>query len=102
MACRVALMMMVALFFTAVPAWAILESDETLAEQAHISMVDAITVAQKTIPGKPIHVKMGKDLGHTVYQVEILGNDNKSKWVYVDAANGAVTEAKRSSLPSVP
>jgi uncharacterized membrane protein YkoI len=59
-------------------------------------------VAERTIPGKPVHVEMGKDLGHTVYQVEILDKDNKSRWVYVDAMNGAVTEAKRSSLPSVP
>jgi len=93
---------MLALLITVVPARALFESDKTLAGQAQISMVEAIAVAQKTIPGKPIHVEMGKDLGHTVYQVEILGSDNKSKWVYVDAMDGAVTEAKRSSLPSVP
>ena len=89
---------------TAIPAWAMFESDKTLAGDAKISMAEAITVAQQTIPGQPIHVKMGmgKDLDHTVYQVEILDKDNKSRWVYVDAMNGAVTEAKRSSLPSVP
>lgn len=101
MASRVVCMML-AFLFTAMPAWAIFESDKTLAGQAKISMADAITVAQQTIPGKPVHVEMGKDLGHTVYQVEIVDRDNKSRWVYVDAMNGAVTEAKRSSLPSVP
>jgi len=48
-------------------------------------MAEAITVAEQTIPGKPVHVEMGKDLGHTVYQVEIVDKDNKSRWVYVDA-----------------
>jgi uncharacterized membrane protein YkoI len=81
------------------PAWAIFESDRTLAEQAKISMAEAITTAQKIIPGRPVHVEMGKDLGHTVYQVEILDRDNKSRWVYVDAATGSVTEAKSSFLP---
>lgn len=81
------------------PAWAIFESDRTLAEQAKISMAEAITTAEKIIPGKPVHVEMGKDLGHTVYQVEIIGRDNKSRWVYVDAMTGSVTEAKRSLLP---
>jgi uncharacterized membrane protein YkoI len=91
-----------ALPFVASPAWAIFESDKTLAEQAKISMAEAITVAQQTIPGKPVHVEMGKDLGHTVYKVEVVDKDNKSRWVYVDAINGAVTDAKRSALPSLP
>jgi len=102
MARRVVFAIMLVQVLAAIPAWAIFESDKTLAAQAKISMAEAITVAERTIPGKPVHVEMGKDLGHTVYQVEILDKDNKSRWVYVDATNGAVTEAKRSSLPSVP
>jgi uncharacterized membrane protein YkoI len=102
MARRVVFAIMLVQVLAAIPASAIFESDKTLAGQAKISMADAITVAERTIPGKPVHVEMGKDLGHTVYQVEILDKDNKSRWVYVDATNGAVTEAKRSSLPSVP
>jgi len=90
------------LLVTAIPASAMFESDKTLAGEAKISMAEAITVAERTIPGQPVHVKMGKDMEHTVYQVEILDKDKKSRWVYVDAMNGAVTEAKRSSLPSVP
>jgi uncharacterized membrane protein YkoI len=102
MARRVVFAIMLVQLLAAIPAWAIFESDKTLAGQAKISMAEAITVAERTIPGKPVHVEMGKDLGHTVYQVEILDKDNKPRWVYVDAMNGAVTEAKRSSLPSVP
>jgi uncharacterized membrane protein YkoI len=91
-----------ALMLTTIPAWAIFESDNTLADQAKVSMTEAIHVAQQTIPGKPVHVKMGKDLGYTVYQVEIMDKDSKSRWVYLDAANGALTEVKRSSFPSLP
>jgi len=83
---------------SASPAWAIFESDKTLAERAKISMEEAIGTAQQVIPGQPVHVQMGKDAGHTVYKVEILDKDHKSRWVYIDATNGAVTEAKSSSL----
>jgi uncharacterized membrane protein YkoI len=96
------LFIILVLLCASVPARAIFESDKTLAEQAKISMVEAITVAEHVIPGKPVHVQMGKDLDHTVYKVEIVDKDNKSRWIYVDAMTGAVTEVKRSSLPSIP
>ena len=101
MASRVVFITLV-LLCTSVPARAIFESDKTRAEQAKISMAEAITVAEHTIPGTPVQVQMGKDLGHTVYKIEIVNKENKSRWVYVDAATGAVTEAKHSSLPSIP
>jgi uncharacterized membrane protein YkoI len=86
-----------AMLFTvaSAPTWAIFESNKELVEQARISMEEAIITAQQTIPGQPVHVKMGKDAGHTVYQIEILDKNKKSRWVYVDATNGAVTETKR-------
>jgi uncharacterized membrane protein YkoI len=86
-----------ALMFTAIciPAWGLFESDNKVATEAKISMVEAITTAQKTIPGPPVHVEMGRDAGHTVYQIEIRDKDNKSRWVYVDTMTGAITEAKR-------
>jgi uncharacterized membrane protein YkoI len=77
------------------PAWAFFESNQQLAEDARISMADAITIAEKIIPGKPVHAQIGKDLGHTVYQIEIIDKDKKFRWVYIDATNGSVTEAKR-------
>jgi len=85
------------MFFSAasLPASALFESDSELAREARISMVEAITTAQKTIPGQPIHVEMGKDSGKTVYQIQMLDKDNKTRWVYVDTMTGAVTEAKR-------
>jgi uncharacterized membrane protein YkoI len=94
---RATLPTILALTVTAVsvPAWALFESDNKVAKEAKISMVEAITTAQKTIPGQPVHVEMGRDAGHTVYQIEIRDKDNKSRWVYVDTMTGAITEAKR-------
>ena len=94
---RPTLVTTLAMLFTvaSAPTWAIFESDEKLAEEATISMEEAIITAQQTIPGQAVHVKMGTDAGHTVYKVEIMDKNKKSRWVYVDATNGAVTEAKR-------
>ena len=94
---RGTLPIILALVFTAVyvPAWALFESDNKVAKEAKISMVDAIRVAEKTIPGQPVRVEVGRDAGKTVYQIEIRDKDNKSRWVYVDTMTGAVTEAKR-------
>ena len=77
------------------PASALFESNKELAGQARISMAEAITIAERTIPGKPVHVELGKDGDHTVYRVEVRDRAKKSRWVYVDTMTGAVTEAKR-------
>lgn len=89
--------MFIMLLFSAMPdpAGALFESDNQLAREAKISMVEAIATAQKTIPGQPVRVEMGKDSGKTVYQIELVDKDNKSRWVYVDTMTGAITEAKR-------
>jgi uncharacterized membrane protein YkoI len=94
---RATLPTILALTVTAVsvPAWALFESDNKVAKEAKISMAEAVTTAQKTIPGQPVHVEMGRDAGHTVYQIEILDKNNKSRWAYVETMTGAVTEAKR-------
>jgi uncharacterized membrane protein YkoI len=82
------------LTFGAGSAWAIFESNKTLIDQARISMIEAIKAAEKNIPGKPVEVKMGKDEGKVVYEVEILDANNKNRWVYVDATNGKIVESK--------
>ena len=94
---RATLPTILALMVTAVslPAWGLFESDNKVAKGAKISMVDAITVAEKTIPGQPVRAEVGRDAGKTVYKIEIRDKDNKSRWVYVDTMTGAVTEAKR-------
>ena len=97
---KAALPTILALMVTAVsvPAWALFESDNKVAKEAKFGMAEAITVAEKTIPGQPVRVEVGKDAGKTVYKIEILDKDNKSRWVYVDTMTGAITEAKRSSI----
>lgn len=42
------------------PAWALFETGKELSEKAHVSMIDAIKTAEKTVPGKPVEVNMGK------------------------------------------
>jgi uncharacterized membrane protein YkoI len=75
-------------------AWAIFESNKTLSDKARITMIEAIKAAEKNIPGKPVEVKMGKDEGRVVYEVELIDKNNKNRWVYVDAADGKVVESK--------
>jgi uncharacterized membrane protein YkoI len=75
-------------------AWALFESSKTLSDQARISMIEAIKTAEKKFPGKPIEAKMGKDEGRMVYEVELIDKNNKNHWVYVDAQNGSIVEAK--------
>jgi uncharacterized membrane protein YkoI len=79
-------------------ACALFKSDEKMAREAKISMSEAITIAQRVIPGEPVQAEIGQEAGHTVYQVKILDKYNKTRWVYVDTMTGAVTEAKRSGV----
>ena len=94
---RATLPTILALMVTAVslPAWGLFESDNKVAKGAKISMVDAITVAEKTIPGQPVRAELVRYAGKSFYKIEIRDNDNNSRWVYVDSMSGAVTEAKR-------
>jgi uncharacterized membrane protein YkoI len=74
---------------TVAPAWALFESDRTLSGEATVSMVDAIKIAQKALPGKPVEVTMGKDDERVVYKIEIV-DATTTREVYVDAKTGKV------------
>ena len=76
------------------PTWALFESNQDLADSAKITMAQALSTAEKTIPGKSIKAEMGKDEGRVVYEVKILDANKKTHWVYVDAQNGKVMEKK--------
>ena len=78
---------------TAVPAWALFESDRALSEKATVSMIDALKTAEQARPGKPVEVNMGKDDGRVVYKIEIIDGKSSHK-VYVDAMTGKVHEIK--------
>jgi uncharacterized membrane protein YkoI len=94
MLARLALALAIGVTLTVGQAWALFESNKTLSDQARISMIDAIKTAEKKIPGKPVEVKMGKDEGRVVYEVALIDKNQKERWVYVDAQNGSVLEAK--------
>jgi uncharacterized membrane protein YkoI len=91
---RIALAAAISLTLTIGQAWALFESNKTLSDQARITMIEAIKAAEKKMPGKPVEVKMGKDEGRVVYEVELIDKQNKNRWVYVDAQNGSVVETK--------
>lgn len=71
------------------PSWAIFESDRTLSSEATVSMVEAIKIAQKARPGKPVEVSMGKEDDRVVYKIEIV-DAVTTREVYVDAKTGEV------------
>jgi uncharacterized membrane protein YkoI len=74
-----------------IPAWALFESDRTLSSEATVSMVEAIKMAQKARPGKPVEVSMGKDDDRVVYKIEIVDTVT-TREVYVDAKTGEVVQ----------
>ena len=78
---------------SAVPAWAMFESDRALSEKATVSMIDAIRTAEQAKPGKTVEVDMGKDDGRVVYKIEIIDGKTTHK-VYVDAMTGKIQQIK--------
>lgn len=70
------------------PAWALFESNKELVASARITMEEAIQKALKAVPGKAVEAEIGKEDGRTVYEVEVIDNNNKSQTVYVDAQSG--------------
>lgn len=74
---------------TAVPVWALSESDRELSEMVTVRLVDAVNVALQARPGKAVEVHMGKANGRVVYKVEIVDGWKTHK-VYVDAMTGKV------------
>jgi uncharacterized membrane protein YkoI len=76
-------------------AWALFESNKTLADKAQVTMQQALATAEKQVPGKPVKVEMGKDEGRVVYEIQIVDGNNKTTTVYVDAVNGRILEMKK-------
>lgn len=70
------------------PAWAMFESNRTLAGTASIPLEEAVKKALATVPGKAVEAEIGKDDGRTCYVVEIVDRNNKTQKVYVDAQTG--------------
>ena len=66
------------------------EQRKALVDEARVSMIDAVTAAQKVFPGKAVKVTMKKEQGRVLYKVEILGANKVSHSVDVDARDGTV------------
>ena len=66
------------------------EQRKALVDEARISMIDAVTAAQKVFPGKAAKVTMRKEQGRVLYKVEILDTNKVSHSVEVDARDGTV------------
>lgn len=84
----------IGLILSSVPAWALFESDKELSDKARITMIQALKTAEKTVPGKPVEVNMGKDDGRVVYKIEIIDKNKNTKKVYIDAETGKVHTVK--------
>ena len=70
------------------PAWAMFESNKTLAGSASIPLEDAVKKALAVVPGKAVEAEIGKEDGKTCYEIEIVDRNNKTQKVYVDANTG--------------
>ena len=77
-----------ALGLLSTPAWALFESNKTLAGTASITLEDAVKKALTAVPGKAVEAEIGKEDGRTCYVVEIIDRSNNTQKVYVDAQTG--------------
>lgn len=77
-----------ALSLLSTPAWAIFESNKTLAGSASITLEDAVKKALTAVPGKAVEAEIGKEDGRICYVVEIVDRSNNTQKVYVDATTG--------------
>ncbi|MDN5942737.1 MAG: PepSY domain-containing protein [Nitrospira sp.] len=77
-----------ALSLLSAPAWAMFESNKTLAASATITLEDAVRKALTAVPGKAVEAEIGKEDGRVCYEVEIVDRNNNTQKVYVDAQTG--------------
>lgn len=83
------------MMLSAGPVWALFESNKQLAEQAQITMDEAIKTAVAAVPGKAVEAQLGKEEGRTVYEIDIIDTNNKERTVYVDAQNGRMLRIEK-------
>lgn len=85
---RLTMAAMMVVCLTAGSAWALFETNKDLVASAQITMEEAIKSATKAVPGKAAEADLGKDDGRTIWKIEVIDNNNKSRTVYVDAQTG--------------
>lgn len=64
--------------------------DRAKAEEAKISMTDAINIAQKEVDGKVTEIDLDRENGQLIYDAEVKTSDGKEYDVEVDANTGDV------------
>lgn len=65
------------------------------AEQAKISLADAIAKANEKVPGTPVEAELDRDRGVIVFKVKILNEKQLTK-VLVDPQTGAIISSYAS------
>ncbi|MCA9399551.1 MAG: PepSY domain-containing protein [Candidatus Omnitrophica bacterium] len=67
--------------------------DETsLLDQVKVSMVDAVQIAEKALPGTVVKAELDKEDGYLVYSVELADKDGEEREAIIDPVIGSVLE----------
>jgi uncharacterized membrane protein YkoI len=84
----------IAILLGLVPACA--SHQETLTKQALVSMPQAVSTAEASVPGgKAKESHLESENGRPVYQIEIADTGNNTRTVWVDAETGRITKTDR-------
>ena len=76
------------LALSAGPSWALFETNKELVSTATITLEEAVRHALDLVPGKAVEAEIGTEDGRTVYEIEIIDTNKKSRNVLVDARTG--------------
>ncbi len=75
------------------------QKDETkeavaMSKTAKVTIEQAIKTAQEKVPGKVIEAELEREHDRAVWEVEIVGADDKVTEVHIDADSGAVIDTE--------
>lgn len=77
------------------PAWQVQEQETYMPyRQQRISIVEAMDIALKQVPGQVVKAELDHEKGMLVYEIDIVTAQNVKYEVVVDANNGSVIEVK--------
>lgn len=70
------------------------EKEINIKPQPKLSLVDAINVALKTVPGQVLEASLDNDVVGSDYDVKVLSVDNKPYEIKIKASNGQVVYSR--------
>ncbi len=86
------------LVFTA-PAWSNEKGKVSeLVKDAKVTIDQAIKTASERVQGTVVEAELEKKHGKTIWEVEIVGADNKVTEVHIDAATGDVIDTEEKKM----